>query len=387
MTATVHMPETVGAAVVFGESAPGKRKLNSVQYLRAIAAVSVVAGHLFEMVSQLGGSLHYSFTNPELPTGAGVDLFFVISGFIMVFASRKLFGAPGGARLFVTRRLIRIAPLYWAISTIMVVLAILGSRAQLITAPSVIASYLFFPYDTMGGGDGYAFPILDLGWTLNYEMMFYALFAGFIGFQRDRCVKFVTIALIATTTIGLIVPTNITALYFWTRQMPLEFVAGMWLAVSYQRGLLNASAFVRLILVVAAASILIWQPTSQFGTLSPRDYHRVIDYGVPAVLLLAAAIGGALPMPAFVDRSLTTLGDASYFLYLTHPLVLLVVKKGAPHLPGALHDPAFLIAGGLVAAIAIAMTGHLWIEKPVTTWLTRWIDKPNPLPAAAPSSI
>jgi peptidoglycan/LPS O-acetylase OafA/YrhL len=199
MTATVHMPEAVGAAVVFGESAPGKRKLNSIQYLRAIAAVSVVAGHLFEMVAQLSGSLHYNFANPELPTGAGVDLFFVISGFIMVFASRKLFGTAGGARLFVTRRLIWIAPLYWAISTIMVVLAILGSRTQLITAPSVIASYLFFPYDTIGGGDGYAYPILDLGWTLNYEMMFYALFAAFIGFQR---VQWVTATLIATPQSG-----------------------------------------------------------------------------------------------------------------------------------------------------------------------------------------
>jgi hypothetical protein len=60
------------------------------------------------------------------------------------------------------------------------------------------------------------------------------------------------------TAIGLIVPTSFTAVYFWTRQMPLEFVVGMWLAASYQRGLLNAAAVVRVILVAAAISILVW---------------------------------------------------------------------------------------------------------------------------------
>jgi peptidoglycan/LPS O-acetylase OafA/YrhL len=105
------------------------------------------------------------------------------------------------------------------------------------------------------------------------------------------------------------------------------------------------------------------------------------------VLLLAAAIGGALPVPAFLDSALTTLGDASYFLYLTHPLVLLVVKKGSPRLPEALHDPAVLIGGGLVAALAFAVIGHLWIEKPITTWLTRWIDRPKPPASVAASGV
>jgi exopolysaccharide production protein ExoZ len=78
--------------------------------LRAVATLGVVAWHLASELNSAGNTVTEFFVGQ-----AGVDLFFVISGFVMVYASTPLFGTPGGSILFLTRRLIRILPLYWAI--------------------------------------------------------------------------------------------------------------------------------------------------------------------------------------------------------------------------------------------------------------------------------
>ena len=122
------------------------------------------------------------------PWLAGVDIFFVISGFIMVYASSRWFGSARAPRVFLAHRIARIVPLYWA--TMMVYLAVLLLTPWLLNseylAPHfVIASFLFIP---AARPDGLVQPLYSLGWTLNYEMFFYALFAIAIAFpRRPRC--------------------------------------------------------------------------------------------------------------------------------------------------------------------------------------------------------
>src|SRR5688572_9349206 len=133
---------------------------------------------------------------------AGVDLFFVISGFVMVYSSESLFGRREGPLRFLLRRLARIAPLYWAvtIAIILYIYAAHGSKLFEIYSPaSLIASFLFYPYPRL---DGLAFPVHLLGWTLNYEMFFYAVFAAAIVLPRRAAVVAVCAALVALVVTG-----------------------------------------------------------------------------------------------------------------------------------------------------------------------------------------
>ena len=165
-------------------------RLGMVQALRAIAALTVVFGHAqteaLSLVAAKAGGLSTFLVDK---TGAGVDLFFVISGFVMVHASQRLFGEAGAAKTFLLRRLFRIVPLYWAVTTLFL-LAMLATPALLSSdAPTlveIVKSYLFVPYAKAGAE--MMQPVYKLGWTLNYEMFFYGLFGLVIWMPLDRAV-------------------------------------------------------------------------------------------------------------------------------------------------------------------------------------------------------
>ena len=182
------------------------RQILSVQMLRALAALMVVVGHVQAQAIYDAARFGGSFTPSHiLPWGAGVDLFFVISGFIMVVSSEKLFAAPHAPVTFITRRLARIIPLYWAFSTLyLLTKASFGAAGAnpFPTWPDIIASYAFWPADTFG--DGFPRPFYTLGWTLNYEMFFYALFAVFLVFPRGKAVSFVAAVLAVGVALGLL---------------------------------------------------------------------------------------------------------------------------------------------------------------------------------------
>jgi exopolysaccharide production protein ExoZ len=90
----------------------------SIQVLRAIAALMIVILHAFQDAETLVLSSGVRFNAPDLPLSAGVDLFFVISGFVMVVASRNLFASAGGYAVFLKRRISRIVPLYWMVTSL-----------------------------------------------------------------------------------------------------------------------------------------------------------------------------------------------------------------------------------------------------------------------------
>jgi peptidoglycan/LPS O-acetylase OafA/YrhL len=193
------------------------RQILSVQMLRAVAALTVIVGHVQAQsildTERFGGS----FTPTHiLPWGAGVDLFFVISGFIMVASSEKLFAAPKGNVTFLARRFARIIPLYWIFATLYIVLKFLaGSDGHPFPNwPDIVASYAFWPSDTFG--DGHPRPFYTLGWTLNYEMFFYILFALFLAFPRDKAVACVTAALAAAVGLGLLFKPGFVPFAFWS---------------------------------------------------------------------------------------------------------------------------------------------------------------------------
>jgi exopolysaccharide production protein ExoZ len=153
-------------------------KLLYVQILRAFAALSVAVLHAQHDAGTIAAQLNWPFqVLHHIPWGAGVDVFFVISGFIIVHSSQKLFESPHARGIFLARRLGRVVPLYWTATTLYLTVALVlpgAVNSEILYPGFVLSLYLFIP---MERPDGLVQPLYTLGWTLNYEMFSYAIFA------------------------------------------------------------------------------------------------------------------------------------------------------------------------------------------------------------------
>jgi peptidoglycan/LPS O-acetylase OafA/YrhL len=336
-------------------------RLHWLQFLRAIAALLVLSGHALGMATRLGGQerLH-------LPTGIGVDLFFAISGFIMIYASDRLFTKSGVGREFLIRRIGRVAPLYWISTTAMLCTMVLGSRgwAGLPDLSYILCSYLFIPNDAFGSVGGIAFPLLSLGWTLNYEMLFYAVFSTFLFLPRAKAIFCVTAAMIVLVLLGLnFGPTSVIP-KTWSQAIILEFALGMFIGHVF----LNGLRMPRIVSVAVLGLAIGWVALDPAGLTAfkqtPNDFRRLIGWGVPAVFVLGSLILTSWRMPPMVERPATLLGNASYSLYLTHPFVLVLVERAWAQLVGAQFLPAMVLSG-IALAIVIAVAVHNMVERPI----------------------
>jgi exopolysaccharide production protein ExoZ len=352
-------------------------RLLALQALRAIAATMIVVLHAQGLVVLYAAAHSYRFSGIHvIPFGAGVDLFFVISGFVIVFASVKLMGVPGGRWDFARRRLIRIVPLYWtALSLRVIVLGVgvaLGAKV-FPTGMAIATSYFFIPYDSLGFGPDYPFPILDLGWTLNYEMFFYFLFACFIALRRDYAV----LGFIACLSVGIFVatafPPESVALRFWLQPIAMEFAFGALTAWLFLRGV-RLNGLTRCVMLVAGLVLWLAVPVSRFAdTSGPASYSwgRLMVWGTGAIVIVAAAAMGPMNFRSAWSRFVAHLGDSSYALYLLHPFVFLVVKAVLANVtvPQMFCWP--LVIATVALAIVAADLFHRLAEVPVVTFLRK----------------
>lgn len=341
-------------------------QLYGIQVLRALAALMVAVHHVQSDAGFLAERAGTQFSASNLlPWTAGVDLFFVISGFIMVHASAGLFGQTGGARLFLARRIARIVPLYWATTTLFLLTlaaspALINSAAP--GAGQIAASYLFWPLPNAAGA---LQPVYSLGWTLNYEMLFYALFGAALLLPARLVVPATTLALTGLVAAQAAIPLPL-PFGFWGQPIVLEFAGGMAIALLRDRGF-RLDGRLRLLLVAAGVAILIaatgneWAQTP-WGSLAYRG---------PAALLLvtAAACGRGQSAPSALVRQLARLGDASYALYLIHPFAMRAMRELFLRIaPGA---TGLFIATALLAAVISALAVYRWFEKPMTKLFRR----------------
>ncbi|WP_322965164.1 acyltransferase family protein [Sphingomonas fuzhouensis] len=376
--------EAIQAAVRPVGAAPATRTLWTVQALRGAAALMVVIGHgqsaAAVIVTAAGGDFARSAL---LPWGAGVDLFFVLSGFIMVHASTRLFGRPNARAEFLRRRLMRIVPLYWLVTTVFLALlaaATMKGGDRFPDAAAVLASYAFFPADTYG--DGRLFPVFDLGWTLNYEMFFYALFALVVALPRRAALVALAGLLVALVGIGTVVP-GPSALWFWTRPIILDFGLGLAVGAVMGRGM-TLPPIGRIVLAGGGAAMLLADPFHIFdggaGVTVANDWPRVLCAGLPIAMLLAAAVLGPEPGMPRILLPAALVGDASYSLYLVHPFALILTEKLAQKLPAIGAAAGGALAGFMVVvALVLAFAVHRWIERPMTAHLARRVGRASPL--------
>jgi peptidoglycan/LPS O-acetylase OafA/YrhL len=315
----------------------------------------------------------------SLPLDAGVDLFFVISGFIMVHASQRLFAMPGAGSNFISRRLIRIVPLYWLMTAIM--LAILGYAAwagkhEFPSVAEIVASLTFVPFARPE--DGAPRPILSLGWTLNYEIFFYVVFSLFVRFERHRAVATIALTLTLAVGLGFVLRPASTVLNYWSDAIVLEFVLGMLIALLWQHGFgLRRTLAIPFVLAGLAGLMCDFDGLAMGppGAVEANGFERLFGCGVPMALIFGAVV---LAKPQFSPQGslpsfLMLLGDASYALYLSHPLIIIFARKAylAIGLQAALgYWP--LIAAEIPMAVGLALLIHKGIEKPVSAILQKW---------------
>lgn len=346
--------------------------ITNLQALRYFAAIAVVFVHV---CSSAGLGLPFGF-------GAfGVDVFFVISGFTIAYVGT----IPAGP--FVVRRLVRIVPFYWTASVGTYLIARLApGKVQSSSADvgHLLYSLFFVPHaNAVGNLD----PILALGWSLNYEMYFYALFAIAL-LVSIRWAPIVCSGLLVLVTLAIRASgTDSRVLLFYADPIVFEFVLGIgvhylvrsdsvrdWLAARPRLG--------PLVLVGLMLVSVVMLPVQEVLFTS----SRALRAGPWSLLLVASTILLERTFGRRVERRFVLLlGDASYVLYLTHPYVVYgIIRIVLVRFSMGTITTSFAIVGLLAVATAIAVAIHVWFERPVMAVLRRWLVAP-PRPPPRPS--
>ncbi|WP_025731727.1 acyltransferase family protein [Carnimonas nigrificans] len=284
--------------------------LISVQALRAAAAWLVVFHHFMQVFFDFHA---HTVTGHLLSTRGqvGVDVFFIVSGFVIYLSSANK--RPNSSR-FILERVVRIAPAYWLFT--LLTAAIIYYNASVmppygLDASSLLKSLLFIP--TQNPAHFGYYPILPVGWTLNFEMMFYLLFAlSLLVGKKYR--GFVTAGLVIAISCWAAQTSWIST--FYAQPVIYEFLLGIALAFAFQRNWLPAlhGKWLLLPFAIAAASI------ATILCFDDQNPYRLFTWGIPAVLLVASFI---TMEPLFKhQRWLKHLGDWSYSVYLVHIIIL-----------------------------------------------------------------
>lgn len=339
-------------------------RIIGVQALRFLAALAVLVGHVEIFAYHLGRFRGVELWRPPLieKTAFGVDLFFAISGFVMILSSQRLFGTPDARRAFIARRLRRIVPLYWLALAFTVAWGWKFGPAA--SASTVASAFAFIPYAS-NVAHGRVVPPLEVGWTLNYEMLFYALFALCLAASARATAWRIGALLAGLVALGRAVPLP-QPLAFWTDPIVIEFLGGIAIALLYRAGL-RLPAPVRFVLLALAALLVLAPFAGPDGAAMQGGWNRVLTWGLAGWLVLAATVLGPLHLrgAGWWDFG----GEVSYALYLVHMPLLMVAQLlwrhyALPYGPAwALAFAASMTAASLIAAVL----AHRLIERPILT--------------------
>lgn len=338
---------------------PGGRQLN-VQVLRFVAAFMVLIYHV---------ALHYAARKGEAPVGivkylgfAGVDIFFVISGYIMWVTTSNLSGPPD-AMQFMFRRVVRIFSGYWPVVGMIFFLYVAYAPGNIQTT-DWIRGLLLLPTPPRAR-------VLDLSWTLTLEMVFYLAWAIAIASTRRLLVAS---ALGCAMLIFVLLPkSNVYSIGFVQNPIFFEFGIGCLVGCASERGVLG-----RPMLWLACGIVLMLSAALAFLSIEriPGAWLRVGTYGIASGLILAGV--AALEGRVVPIRPLVALGDASFALYLLHMPVLQFAWGFLPkgHDVWFFHDnlelgAAFIVAGSVV----LSLFYFRLVERPLILSAKRLLDR------------
>ena len=350
------------------------RKIVNIQALRGVAALMVLVAHLHHYEGEHGahvpGGMFWVLGN------AGVDLFFVISGFVMVTVSSGRFGREREAPRFLIRRAARIYPLYWCFSLVILPLYLLrpgmvnagGGNQKII----LWRSFLLYPQQ--------APPLIAQGWTLSHELYFYLVFACLLMLSESwllpLCVLWGALVSFGSVKLDMSIPTiNVIA-----NPLTLEFIAGCFIAVAARRGLPRWG--LPILLGGSALLVIGGLHTTELGTAWQRDLY----FGIPAVLIVLGSVamesrGSTAP------RWLIVSGDASYSLYLSQGLILAAIARTAwKVLPAGIGSNAIILAAMAIAAVIGGFCCYFLLELPLIGMTKKLLARKKERAAPVPAS-
>jgi exopolysaccharide production protein ExoZ len=319
----------------------------SLQVLRGLAAIMVVCWHSAKEV--IPDSDRFFAAGQ-----CGVDIFFVISGIVIFLTARRLSWGD-----FLLRRIARVVPLYWLVLGLTIAGDWVRDRHNGYSLSNALFSFLFIPSHS---SVTQVFPPIVVGWSLNFEIFFYLLCAltlavtGRVRLLSAMTALLGTLAALGTAFHGLgLVSIHAAPAAIFMLPITLEFVAGMWLAQAWTDGW-AASLSRSLALIVAGIFWLALAPIS-----SPYDIWRPLILGVPAVLIATGTLGLDRHVTFGKQHPLLMLGDASYAIYLVHPIVLRALATGANKLIAGHRVESFVLA--VAASLVAGLVVHRLVEK------------------------
>lgn len=309
-----------------------KSKYHSIELLRFLAAIIVVCSHIPTMIN-----IGY----------VGVDIFFVISGFVMMLSTEK------SVDKFFLKRIIRIVPTYYLLTLgVFSVALVMPNLLNNTTANTthLVKSLLFIPFDKNGIGH---YPILFVGWTLNFEMYFYLMFALALKVSKKYRAELTTILIsmiyLATQNCSSL------PLTAYASSLVFEFILGMMTFTI----LIKKDAFKTIFLLFMLLVSLVY--TNNLG-----DFYKM-RLGSAVFVMMSVYFLRNRPLA----KCTATLGGYSYALYLTHPYVIQFLDK-ILHLFSQEH--AYQIFGtllGIALANLVALLIYKYMEIPATTSLRK----------------
>jgi exopolysaccharide production protein ExoZ len=352
--ATTSQVTTVEAAQPRARGVEGLRELFGIQMLRGVAATMVVFHHSLE--ESLGAKV--GPMSPDWLTtfgAAGVDIFFVISGFIMLYVSFPPDRSPILAREFLERRVTRIYPLYWVFCSLVVLLTMFGLLKSVAVTPStLVASIVIFPMPDR---------LIGVSWTLSYEIYFYLIFSLSLNLRSQLastalCTGIITFALVTAN----LAPG--TLLDFFRQPIALEFCFGLLVALAYMRWRSGIRISMKLSLVGFMA--LAFSPLIIFhlSTNGLVGFSRLLAWGMPSTLIVLCFLYIGKPRNT-IENVAAFPGDASYSIYISHFLVMICYAKLLKSTGLADIWQAPVVPLVVLLCIAVGAATFLFVERPL----------------------
>jgi exopolysaccharide production protein ExoZ len=349
------------------------QQLNSLQAVRGLAAILVLLHHTTNLAVQKQGQQF--FNGIFAPGNMGVDLFFVLSGFIIYYIHHKDIGKKDKYKAFLSKRFIRIYPTYWIVALILLPLYfIIPSIGESYSRNPwyLIKSFLLFPQSVH--------PIVGPGWTLTHEMFFYLIFSLLILIKP----KYSKPIFISWLFISFCL--FVSSFFFENSHYYLNFIFSS-LNLEFAFGSLSAFLILRynskfkFLLYFGLISVIISWSIKIFTSV---NIHEVISWGIPSALIIIGCVSYELDKNVKIPKIIKYFGDASYSIYLIHGFALLaghyVFKYLDLYRYGSL---SFLILA--IFSLFCGCIFHSIIEKPFLAYL-RFKIKSNPNTVAKKAS-